>query len=259
MVKMKRKTSVRSYERKDGTKVSAHDRTIDASNAPKVNAGNYTKVNIGSAGTTSENPTPKELIRAESRGGKHSMVLSEADYLWNGKPTYEIKEYDRAYSAPRSTRSAGEDLVDAREKFLTQFYDWNHWNSPKINIVFDRVGESPSKGGVVVDTVRLRSDKESFFTIRQTLMSNGYKRSGAGDGVVVFSLYDGDYTREPFIGMIESDLDGGNSRLSAKFSRASLAFEAARMTVENDPTKRVLLVDLKTEQIVYVELPGGDL
>jgi hypothetical protein len=40
---MKRKTSVRSYERKDGTKVSAHDRTIDASDIPKTSAGSYVK------------------------------------------------------------------------------------------------------------------------------------------------------------------------------------------------------------------------
>ena len=38
---MKRKTSVRSYERRDGTKVSAHDRTIDASSAPKANVESY--------------------------------------------------------------------------------------------------------------------------------------------------------------------------------------------------------------------------
>jgi hypothetical protein len=38
---MKRKTSVRSYERRDGTKVSAHDRTIDASDLPKYNSDNY--------------------------------------------------------------------------------------------------------------------------------------------------------------------------------------------------------------------------
>ena len=154
---MKRKTNVRSYERRDGTKVQAHERSVDATSLPKTNTSSYKK--------------------------------------------------------PRS--------------------------------------------GVIVDTVSTPVGYDYFFAVRDTLLKNGYKRSGSGDGVVIFNLYKEDYSGEPFIGMIESDLDGGNGRLSAKFTRASLAFDAARMTVENDPTKRVLLVDLKSEDIIYVELPGG--
>ena len=40
---MKRKTSVRSYERRDGTKVRSHERSVDAASLPKSNSESYVK------------------------------------------------------------------------------------------------------------------------------------------------------------------------------------------------------------------------
>jgi hypothetical protein len=124
---MKRKTSVRSYERRDGTKVSAHDRTIDASSAPKVNADSYQKPAVVDWKVIAKRELEKELGVKTKINSYDDQRQGGEDALWlesisgpgsNGESEWVIFEDDE--SAERAALAYVREMLEEEPELFNQ-------------------------------------------------------------------------------------------------------------------------------------------
>jgi hypothetical protein len=75
----------------------------------------------------SEDKEGKIIMVAKSRGGKHSLVLKEDDYLIRGVQGYSIINFQN--NSARGHFDAGTDLEKAIEQFKQHIQDWNEINT----------------------------------------------------------------------------------------------------------------------------------